>query len=76
MKYLGITYGMKRYPDSKGIEETAESYIELPISDENAERILKGRTSAMLEGIIDRICMLQRYYLDSIKKIEEVTLSG
>lgn len=76
MKYLGITYGMKRYPDGKGIEETVESYIELPISEKNAECILKNGTSHMLEGTIDRICMLQDYYLDRIKKVEEMTFGG
>ena len=73
MKKIGVTYRMKKYPASgSGIEETAESYIELPVSVKNADRIINHGTSHMLEGTIDRICMLQNYYLDRIEKVEEV----
>lgn len=73
MKKIGVTYRMKKYPASgSGIEETAESYIELPVSVKNAERILQQGTPHVLEGVMDRICMLQNYYLDRIEKVEEV----
>lgn len=72
MKKIGVTYSMKRYPQGSGIEETAESYIELPVSAKNADRIINHGTSHMLEGTIDRICMLQNYYLDRIEKVVEV----
>lgn len=73
MKKIGVTYSMKKIPESgSGIVETAESYIELPVSDKNAVRIIENGTSHMLEGTIDRICMLQGYYIEKIRKVEEV----
>ena len=71
MKKLGITYDMKRHVEN-GTEEVAETYIELPISDYNADKVLKKGTSHMLEGTIDRICMLQGYFFDGIRRIEEI----
>ncbi len=76
MKHLGITYGMERRSDISGAEESVESYIELPITDEKAKKILNGERSNELRRAIDQICVLQGYYICGIKKIEEVTLSG
>ena len=73
MKKIGVTYVMKKLPkNGNGIVETAESYIELRISDYNAQKALKDGTSHMLEGAIDRICMLQGYFFNGIQKVEEV----
>ena len=68
MKYLLVTYHMTRRDD------TAETCIRLPMTEEHANAILAGGYSATLNAILLLLATLQGYTGAAVCCIEETTL--